>query len=208
MSISDILRARSGKGEKANAHRTDYFCHLSRHHSGFVLYFLKGMEADPANSWIAENLGETYDYLRDFPHAVEYLNKAIMIEPDKSIQYDVLWQVFLKWKGDIGEAREQVEIANRNSQFFINDQSRSIYRNATINLFEGNYGEVLQFLSRCKTDEMEFHRMSNPKHLFYAITYGLMNNPELEHACYDSARLLLERKIGDMPEDIYVHAAL
>jgi len=200
------------KDEPKNADAITWAANINRRAGNLekaIPYYLKGMEADPENSWIVENLGETYDYLRDFPHAVEYLNKAIRIRPDDPIAYDVLRQVYLKWKGDVGKAREQVEIANRNSKFFENDQSRFIYRNAIINLYEGNYEEVLHYLSQCSTDLLEFqYNISIPKHLYFAITYGLMNHQELERAYYDSTRIYLEKRIIDIPEDIYVHAAL
>ncbi|MEK6570496.1 MAG: tetratricopeptide repeat protein, partial [Bacteroidota bacterium] len=47
-----------------------------------------------------------------------------------------------------------------------------------------------------------------PRAQLFAEVYGLMKQRELERAYYDSARVLLERKIFEQPEDARFHSAL
>ena len=47
-----------------------------------------------------------------------------------------------------------------------------------------------------------------PKYLYYATIYGLINKPELEHAFYDSARIMLEKMIINFPEDPRLFSSL
>jgi tetratricopeptide (TPR) repeat protein len=47
-----------------------------------------------------------------------------------------------------------------------------------------------------------------PKYLYYATIYGFINKPELEHAYYDSARVMLEKMIINFPEDPRLYSSL
>ena len=73
--------------------------------------------------------------------------------------------------------------------------------NITIKIYDGKYQEALKDLSLYKSDVFQMQFYYKPKYLYYATIYGLMNQPDLEFAYYDSARIFLENKITQIEED-------
>src|ERR1035437_1340582 len=93
---------------------------------------------------------------------------------------------------------------NKNS---ISD-STIIETNVLIDIYEGKYEEALKDISLFKYDVIETQFYFRPKYLYNATIYGLMNKPELEHACWDSARIFLQRKMVNMPDDPRLFSSL
>jgi tetratricopeptide (TPR) repeat protein len=77
-----------------------------------------------------------------------------------------------------------------------------------INLYEGRYDEVIKELSSYKFDVFQTQYYYRPKYLYYASYYSLLNKPDLEHIYYDSARIFLEDKIKNLPEDPRLYSSL
>ena len=167
----------------------------------------KAAELNPVSSDNAYNAGETFDLLRDYSKAEEYYNIAIMLHPDLVYPYTDLSQMFLRWGGDMRKAREITENAARNNKNSISD-STIIETNVLIDIYEGKYEEALKDISLFKYDVIETQFYFRPKYLYNATIYGLMNKPELEHACWDSARIFLQRKMVNMPDDPRLFSSL
>jgi len=169
--------------------------------------FVKGMELNPGRSELAEDAGETFDLLRDYPKAEEYYNMSIMIKPDWVYPYSDLSRMYLSWGGDMRKAREVLGNAARNNKSFLSD-SLIIETNVLIDIYEGKYKEALKYISLFKYDVIQTQFYFRPKYLYYATIYGLMNKPELEHTYYDSTRILLEKRLIDLPEDQRLYSSL
>jgi tetratricopeptide (TPR) repeat protein len=97
--------------------------------------------------------------------------------------------------------------AERNNKNSVSD-SLIIETNVLIDIYEGKYEEALKDISLFKNDVIQTQFYFRPKYLYYATIYGLMNKPELEHAYYDSTRILLEKRIIDFPEDQRLYSSL
>jgi tetratricopeptide (TPR) repeat protein len=169
--------------------------------------FVKGMELNPGRSELAEDAGETFDLLRDYSKAEEYYNMAIMLKPDWNFPYYLLSRMYLRWKGDLGKAKEVLGSAERNNKTSVSD-SLIIETNVLIDIYEGKYEEALKDISLLKYDYVQTQFYFRPKSLYKATIYGLMNKPESEHACYDSARIFLEKRINDFPDDQRLYSSL
>jgi TolB-like protein/Flp pilus assembly protein TadD len=167
----------------------------------------KAAELNPVSSDNAYNAGETFDLLRDYSKAEEFYNMAIMLQPDLVYPYTDLSQMFLRWGGDMRKAREITENAARNNKNSISD-STIIETNVLIDIYEGKYEEALKDISLFKYDVIETQFYFRPKYLYNATIYGLMNKPELEHACWDSARFFLESRMVNMPDDPRLYSSL
>jgi TolB-like protein/Tfp pilus assembly protein PilF len=169
--------------------------------------YVKAFELDPRSSQIAMNTGETLDLLRDYSEAEEFYNISIMLQPDWVYPYLLLSRMALRWNGNTKKAREILENAARNNKYSVSD-SMVIETNVFIDIYDGNYEEALKEMSRIKYDIIQTQFYFKPKYLYYAIIYGLMDKPELEHAYYDSARIFLESRIINMPNDQRLYSSL
>jgi TolB-like protein/Flp pilus assembly protein TadD len=169
--------------------------------------FVKGMELNPGRSEIAEDAGETYELLREYSKAEEYYNMAVMLKPDWTFPYYLLSRMYLRWKGDMGKAKEILGNAERNNKATVSD-SLIIETNVLIDIYEGKYEEALQDLSLLKYDYVQNQFYFRPKYLYSATIYGLMNRHELEHTYYDSARVFLEKRRIVFPDDQRLYSSL
>jgi tetratricopeptide (TPR) repeat protein len=115
--------------------------------------------------------------------------------------------MILRWDGNTKKAKEILENAARNNKSSVSD-SLVIQANVIIDVYDNNYEEALKEMSLLKYNVIQNQAYFRPKYLYYATIYGLMNKPELEHACYDSARIFLEKKIIDFPEDHRLYSSL
>jgi tetratricopeptide (TPR) repeat protein len=115
--------------------------------------------------------------------------------------------MFLRWKGDTRKAREILGNAARNNKSSMSD-SLVIETNILIDIYEGKYEEALKDISLLKHDVIQTQFYFRPKYLYNATIYGLMNKPDLEHDYYDSARIFLEKRSTDFPDDQRLYSSL
>jgi TolB-like protein/Flp pilus assembly protein TadD len=167
----------------------------------------KAVELNPGSSSIADNAGETFDLLRDYSKAEEYYNMSILSQPDWVFPYIDLSRMYLSWKGDTRKAREVLGNAARNNKTSISD-SLIIETKVLIDIYEGKYEEALKDVSLFKDEGIQTQFYFRPKYLYTATIYGLMNKPELEHTYYDSARIFLEKRRTDFPDDQRLYSSL
>ena len=170
--------------------------------------FEKAIELNPGRSDLADDAGETFDLLRDYSKAEEFYNMSIMLKPDWVYPYINLSRMYLRWKGDIRKAREILGNAARNNKTSLSD-SLIIETNVLIDIYEGKYEDALKDISLFKYDVIQTQFYFRPKYLYNATIYSLMNKHELELACYDSARIFLEKRmVIDFPEDQRLYSSL
>ena len=169
--------------------------------------FEKAVELNPGRSDFAEDAGETYDLLRDYSKAEEFYNISVTLKPEWILPYPFLSRMYLRWEGDTRKAREILGNAERNNKASVSD-SLIIETNVLIDIYEGKYEAALKDISLIKYEEIQTQFYFRPKYLYNAIIYGLMNKPELEHTCYDSARIFLESRIANMPNDQRLYSSL
>jgi len=169
--------------------------------------FEKAIELDPGRSDMAEDAGETFDLLRDYPKAEEFYNMSIRLQPEWIFTYSFLSRMFLRSDGDTRKAREVLGNAARNNKASISD-SLIIETNVLIDIYEGKYEEALKEMSLLKYDIIQTQFYFRPKYLYKATIYGLMNKPELAHAYFDSTRIFLEKRKIDTPEDQRLFSSL
>jgi tetratricopeptide (TPR) repeat protein len=169
--------------------------------------FEKAIELNPGRSDIAFNAGATFELLQGYSKAEEYYNMAIMLQPDLVYPYADLSQMYLRWKGNISKAKEILENAARNNKASVSD-SLIIETSVLIDIYEGKYEKALKDISFLKNNVIQNQFYYRPKYLYTATIYGLMNKPELEHIYYDSARISLEKRIINFPEDQRLYSSL
>jgi len=171
----------------------------------------RSYELDPLNHFGAWEIGTTYIYLRKYPEAERYYDRAISLAPDLSFAYYFKGWLYLCWEGSTEKARAILEEALQSIRSAETPRILNLLIN--IDLFDGNYQEALDRLSleprdidnQDYIDDMEYFI---PNALLYARIYGYMNKKELEQANYESARSILESKIDEQPDYARFHSAL
>jgi TolB-like protein/Tfp pilus assembly protein PilF len=171
------------------------------------LCFVKAFELDPRSSRYADDAGEVFDLQRNYPKAEYYYNMSIMLQPGWIQPYVFLSQMFLRWQGDIKKARAVLEKGALNNSSFVSD-SLFVESKVIIDIVEGKYEEAITDLSLTSHNAFQGQFYFKPKYLYYAAISGLMNKPDLEHAYYDSSRIMLEKMIIDFPKDQRLYSSL
>ena len=76
-------------------------------------------------------------------------------------------------------------------------------------IYDGNYEKALSYISSKNIDIIEIQRYYiNLKSLLYARIFNLMNMPDKAIEYYDSARITLESRILNNPEDPRLYSAI
>jgi serine/threonine-protein kinase len=166
----------------------------------------RASELDPRSGNSAEEVGETYMLLRNYPEAERYFNRAISLSPDVPLAYNFKAWIYVLWEGSTEKARAVLEEALQNI-VSVEDQF-IILRSFLLNMFDGNYQEALERLSSCKLEAFNTQFFFIPKVQLYAQINGLMGNQQLEQTYYESARSILESKIEERPKDARLHSSL
>ncbi len=160
----------------------------------------KAFELNPQDAILLWELGGTYDFLRRYAEAVRYYDRSISLAPDQTTAY--LYKAFSYWlQGSLEKARATLEeMPKKTDPQSIHDWHINwIYQE----LYERNYQAALELLS---SDFVEWY--AGQKALNAGLVYWLMNEPELSRDSYDSARILLEKRAKEHPDDPWTHRRL
>jgi serine/threonine-protein kinase len=169
--------------------------------------FEKAVELNPGRADLAEDAAETFDLLRDYSKAEGYYKMSNILQPDLVFPYAYLSQMYLRWEGDMNKAREVLGNAGRSNKTSVSD-SLVIETNFLIDIYEGKYEDALKDISLFKYDYVQTQFYFRSKYQYNATIYGLMKKPGLEHAYYDSARIFLEKRRINFPDDQRLYSSL
>jgi TolB-like protein/Tfp pilus assembly protein PilF len=171
--------------------------------------FENAYKGDPTSLRILGNMGETYAFTGKYQIGIDYFDKYLMIEPDNAEGYSTKLHLYLMMDGNTMKTRKVIEEAAMNN---ISPYVISIDALYTppfmLDVYDGNYQKALNFLS---TTDWAGHidlMKHNPKTLFQAMIYTLMNLPDKAVAYYDSMRIVLEMNLKEYPEDPRILSSL
>jgi serine/threonine-protein kinase len=163
--------------------------------------FEKAAKLDPRSPYMAQDLGETYWLMRRYPDAERYLGRTMSLAPDWYVPYWYKVWLYLNWQGSTQKAQEVLHEASVDE---IKLQALSV----ALDEFDGDYQAALDGLLSAPQEFVNDQFRYRPVSLAYAEIYGLMGKRRLEQAYYDSARIVLESKVKEHPEDPRYHSAL
>jgi len=194
------------KSQPNNSELLEFIGYVQRRQGKFeqgLASMEKASELDPLSIRLAGWLGSTFMQIRNYPEAERYFDRAISLAPDNPEYYSGKAMLYIRWEGNIEKARKVLEEAIKNIGL---EEISFINTLVTLDLYDGNYQEALNRLSFAEDiDGMSYYI---PKTLRYALIYRYMNKKELAQAHYDSARVILESKIQEQPEDERFHSSL
>jgi TolB-like protein/Flp pilus assembly protein TadD/tRNA A-37 threonylcarbamoyl transferase component Bud32 len=162
----------------------------------------KALELDPMGALTAAGLGYTYQFLRRYPDAVRHFDRSTALAPEQALYYRGKAATYWLWTGTTEEARAALEEMPKAENPY------AIWSWFWQEVYEGKHQEALGRLSSSSVDAVGDTEFYYPKALLSAHAYDLLNEPQLAHDAYDSARVILEREVPARPGDFRVHSAL
>jgi serine/threonine protein kinase len=164
----------------------------------------KAAELDPRSQDKAQEVAYTYRIMRKYAEAVYYIDRAISLAPDWPVAYsEKVWLCLLS-EGDTKKARKVLQEATGKA-----DRSQVVTGLVELDVLDGNYQTALDRLPGPTEFTDEYGGNDTAVYfLTKAKIYGLLNRPESKLACYDSASIILERKVQSRPGEAPFHSYL
>jgi len=169
-------------------------------------YFRKALEINPRDQVMNDGIANTLILLRKYSQSEQYLQKIMVLAPDWREQYTTKAFLYLLWSGDVERARTVLKQADQqNIQVETGDD---IFVPIFVEIAAANYEKALELIENMKTDVCDYQFFYIPKDILLAEIYGLTDNKKSEVAHYDSARVMLQSKLKEFPEDARMHSSL
>jgi len=177
-----------------------------------ILNLKKAFDIDPRSVEIAQNTGDTYKLLRDYVEAERYYKQAITLSSDYLSPYFALYDslagLYLdEGLGNTTKAREVLDEASKKITSPYDENSLHYYW-TLVNIFDKAYKEALNHISLMPLEALDNQFRFVTKSQLYAQTYGLIGEKQKEKEFYSSARIFLENKIKEQPDDSRFYSAL
>ncbi len=168
--------------------------------------FLLAYELDPGSTQIAQNTAATLFLLGEFRQSEEFSNKASFLNPTFIEPYYFKILMYLKWKGNTVQARETINEALQYREGAIHPLMFEMA--AIMDFYDGQYPKAISFLQSRDIEIMEnqFYYHLKPFHI--ANIYRIMGEMDSARHYYDAARVVLETKLADNPDDPRLYSAL
>ena len=139
----------------------------------------------------------THASMRDYQQAERLFDMAISLSPDLIVAYIFKSEMYLTWKGDVGEARRVLERAAGKV-----DIAQLTYAFAICDILDRDYETALDRFSSFVLppfgDSVDYYFTK-------ANIYRLMNDTVLSSACYDSVLVLCEARLADGSDSLFSH---
>ena len=167
---------------------------------------LRAFEIDPRSAVTANNIAGTYAVMRNAEEALRYTRRSASLNPAWTDSYH--WEALnirLRLEGNTAEARR---VLGRAKNFSIEDPNLDFIL-IWVEIFDQNYLAALDRLASLTSEAYDRGQLRYvPRAQFYADIYRYLGNDRLERVYSDSARIDVEARIAQHPEDHRLHSAL
>ncbi len=170
-----------------------------------ILNFSKIVDLDPRNLKGLQNVAETYDLVRDYVQSERYYQRALEMAPDEWTSYALKASMCLLRDGNTENAQRVLDEATKKVGAMPPGLADIQIR---VNILDQKYDQALKKLSDLTKTPFDNQFYFAPQELVIAQIYGLIHQPQREHAYYDTARIKMESLIRKFPEDSRFHSAL
>ena len=173
-----------------------------------TIEFEKAHKSDPGSMRNIQDLALTYYLTGKYEDAMKLLNGELIRNPDLPGLYIQKIVCSLMRDGNTKQARKVLQDAAKQNISEISLMTLPFCFTQFIDIYEGNYQDALDLIV---SEHWEGYNSLNwyyPKSIFQAMIYDLMDFPEQAYAYYDSARIILENKLQEFPEDPRILSSL
>ncbi len=170
-----------------------------------VNYLKKTLDINPRDQLTISNIVTTLIILREYKESEQYV-QMLNLAPDWRESYTTKSWLYLLWSGDVERARTVLRQADQQNVQV--ETGWDIFVPIFIEIAGTNYEKALELIKNMKTDACDYQFFYIPKDILLAEVYGLNNNRKSELAYYDSARVVIESKLKEFPNDARMHSSL
>jgi len=159
---------------------------------------IQAAELDPGSLSKVHEVGRTYHFIRNYPEAERYYDRAISLRAEWSQVYIDKAGLYRSWEGSTKKAREVLQEAAGRI-----DSAKLSAAWINCDLYDGNYQKALDRLYEpARLADIYGHTHDADYYLNKAQIHGFLEQLPLARACYDSARSILERLVPASLEDV------
>ncbi|MFC2168000.1 protein kinase [Acidobacteriota bacterium] len=160
----------------------------------------RAFSISPRDQQIAYEIGGAYVSLHRFEQAEMWFNRTLELFPDHLPSLMGKIGILILSEGNLEQALEMLPT--------LPQHPLADYMWFTLNMLERNYEDVLQWLEESPYDEYEDQHFYFHVDLAFASVYYATQNVALMNSHAESARIILESKVKDQPEDPRYRAGL
>jgi tetratricopeptide (TPR) repeat protein len=173
-----------------------------------TIEFENAHEADPGSTRNIQDLALTYYLTSNYEKALQLINDEIMRSPDVAGIYAQKIHCYLMRDGNTLKAREVLADAALLNISETAVMKSVFYFSSLLDIYDGNYQQALDFLASSDWEGYNGLNWYQPKEITQAMIFEFMQLPEEAKTCYDSARMKLEVKLKELPDDPRVLSSL
>jgi TolB-like protein/Tfp pilus assembly protein PilF/predicted Ser/Thr protein kinase len=164
----------------------------------------KAAELDPRSNTMAVEVAWTYSAMRKYAEAEHYFDQAISLAPDWTGAYDGKARLGIYSEGNTKKARKVLQDATGKA-----DMSQLVSDLVWLDILDGDYQVALARLPGLAAfiDAYGFNDTTS-YFLTKAQIYGLLSQPQMKAAYFDSARIILENRVQSRPGEALFHSQL
>jgi tetratricopeptide (TPR) repeat protein len=168
----------------------------------FLELAAKAYELNPRDASIALELALTNAGLRRWGESDRYIELAISTDPDRGPFWGFkAWFQVLR-DGDLEAARSHLARITRKHR-----PTWSLW-NHVVECFDRDYPGALKALDGMPEGINEQQFMVFSKHELAGVVYHLQGHEEEARAEFENARILFEKRLGELPDDARLHGRL
>ncbi len=162
-----------------------------------ISYLKRSIELNPL-SFLNIEIGTTYLLLKKYEQAEKYVDFAISSVPEWGEPYSWKAKIHIFRNGDVNRAyqilKNSLDVVNQGKMYVT-------FLLVQIRILDGKYEEALKMLSDEPANIFEDPDYFEPKSQILATIYQLQNKNNLAKEYYDSARVVIEDKLKELPDD-------
>ncbi len=171
-----------------------------------LVAFEKAKELDPRNVDLLVVLGAaTYAVMHRYGEAVRAMDRALSLAPDLHAAAVFKAIYYVRWQGQLDTLRVALSRLPMELQLFAVGSVAA--QHIQLLLWERQADSLLQVLTTARVSVFESYYIFLPSSLYAAWAHELRGDRPAARVAFDSARVLLDSVIRELPEDWRVHSA-
>ncbi len=166
----------------------------------------KALELDPKNAQLLYNLGSTSVLARRYAEADRAYGLAIALNPQSGDAYGDKASLQIAWHGDVGKAQAIVDEAG--SVAGLHDEGHLAWLLLRVAQIRRDYSQAVRQVEAWKPRRMDWQWWYLPASLLRGEVQRLAGQQDFARRSFEAARLELEQKVAQDPDDSRFHSSL